>query len=434
MQANKHTYHSQGYTYCYLLRSLCLLLLLPLLHSCGAADRGKEVKYTVQKYPFIHADRNEIIHAESLDSVFEQLYLLRASQPLRLNILQIGDSHIQADFISSALRTDFQTAFGNAGRGLVVPLHVAGTNESFNYRITSNVVCTSKRCVFVNDPMPIGIGGVTIRSFSDNTSFRIRSFNQPPLNYAFSKLTLFYQKDSSAFDFDVLDTAGRIIGSLHHALEDDYPFASRTDLPYNTNDITLRVKKLSEQQNETTVYGLNLENDSSGVLFHSVGVNGAEAFQYVRAAFFAEQTQALQPRLIIISLGTNEAQRLPFDTKGTIAKLDSLVKALYFYNPKAKILITTPTDSYFRKKYYNNSLAALHTAMVQYAAENNIAIWDLYSIGGGYKSCYQWKRYGLMRSDGIHFTRQGYEFQGNLLYEAIVKAYNEYVQNKPDIQ
>lgn len=428
------TYHLSGRDSCYLLRSICLLLLLPLLHACSAADRGKEVPYTVQKYPFIHTERNEIIHAESLDSVFEQLYQLRASQPLRVNILQIGDSHIQADFISSALRTNFQTAFGNAGRGLVVPLHVAGTNESFNYRITSNVVCTSKRCVFVNDPMPIGIGGVTIRSFSENTSFRIRSFNQGPLNYAFSKVTLFYQKDSSAFDFDVLDTAGRIISSLHHALEDDYSFTSRTDLPYNTNDITLRVKKLSEQQNETTVYGLNLENDSSGVLFHSVGVNGAEAFQYVRASYFAEQTQALQPQLIIISLGTNEAQRLPFDTRGTIAKLDSLVKALYFYNPKAKILITTPTDSYFRKKYYNNSLAALHTAMVQYATDNGIAIWDLYSIGGGYKSCYQWKRYGLMRADGIHFTSQGYAFQGNLLFEALMKAYNQYAQNKPDIK
>ena len=66
--------------------------------------------------------------------------------------------------------------------------------------------------------------------------------------------------------------------------------------------------------------------------------------------------------------------------------------------------------------------------MVEYAEEHNIAIWDLYSIAGGYKSCYQWLRYGLMRSDGIHFTAKGYEFQGNLLYEAIIKSYNNYVK------
>ena len=425
--------HTQTYRLrrLHLLQSVYLIICMLSLQSCTAQiDKSKEVHYTVNKYPFIHPERNEIIHAEVMDSFFEQLYQLRSKQPLRVSILQIGDSHIQADFLSSAVRTDFQTNFGNAGRGLVVPLHVAGTNESFNYRITSNVVCTSKRCVFVNDPMPIGIGGVTIRSFSDNTTFRIKAFNTPPQDYAFNKLTLFYQKDSSAFDFDILDTAGRIIGSIDQNIEDHNPYFTEARLPAYTNDITLRVKKLSNTQNETTVYGLNLENDSSGVLYHSVGVNGAEAFQYIRAQFFAEQTNGLYPSLIIISLGTNEAQRLPFDKDGTILKLDSLISALRLYNPQAAILLTTPSDSYYRKKYYNSSLASLHTGMVEYAKEHHVAIWDLYSIGGGYKSCYQWKRYGLMRPDGIHFDRKGYEFQGNLMYEAIIKAYNKYIETK----
>ena len=399
------------------------------LQSCTAGPKGKEVAYTVAKYPFIHPERNEIVHAEVLDSFFEQLYMLRTGQPLRVNILQIGDSHIQCDLLSGAVRTDFQNDFGNAGRGLVVPLHVAGTNEAFNYKITSNVVCTSKRCVFVNDPMPIGIGGVTIRSFSENTSFRIRTFDYPPLNYTFNRLSLFYQKDSSAFAYDILDTAGNLIGVIDPGVSNS-TFASYATLLHSTNDIKLHVRKTNTTQNETTIYGLNLENDSSGVLYHAVGVNGAEAFQYVRAAHFAEQTQALDPTLIIISLGTNEAQRLPFDKNDAIAKLDSLITLLRFYNPKAAILLTTPSDSYYRKRYFNTSLATLHTAMVDYAATHHIAIWDLYSIGGGYKSCYQWLRYGLMRSDGIHFSQKGYEFQGNLLYEAIIKSYNNYARLK----
>ncbi len=405
-----------------------IMIALLCLQSCSAGEKSKEVHYTVSKYPFIHAERNEVVHAEVLDSFFEQLYLLRTAQPLQVNILQIGDSHIQCDLLSGAVRTDFQNDFGNAGRGLVVPLHVAGTNEAFNYKITSNVVCTSKRCVFVNDPMPIGIGGVTIRSFSENTSFRIKTFNFPPLDYAFNKLTVFYQKDSSAFDFDVLDSTGRVVGSLNHIDSSDY--ASRITLPSSTNEVTLKARKNASTQNETTVYGLNLETDNSGVLYHAVGVNGAEAFQYVRAQYFGEQTRALKPSLIIISLGTNEAQRLPFDKVDAIQKLDSLITVLRVYNPNAAILLTTPSDSYFRKKYYNTSLAALHTAMVEYAATHHIAIWDLYSIAGGYKSCYQWLRYGLMRSDGIHFVKKGYEFQGNLLYEAIIKSYDKYVRAK----
>lgn len=423
--ANTTTYHT-------LLRRnsirICLLLVTLLwLQSCSAGGKSKEVNYTVQKYPFIHPERNEIIHANALDTFFGQLYILRSSQPLRVNILQIGDSHIQCDILSAAVRTDFQNDFGNAGRGLVVPLRVAGTNESFNYKITSNVVCTSKRCVFVNDPMPIGIGGVTIRSFSDNTSFRITAFNTPPLNYSFRKLTLFYQKDSSAFAFDILDSTGRVLGSLDPA-KDKSGYSSSAVFSFSTNDVNLHVRKTAETQNETTVYGLNLENDSSGVLFHSVGVNGAEAFQYLRAQYFTEQTKALNPSLIIISLGTNEAQRLPFDKADVISKLDSLIIMLRFYNPHAVFLLTTPADSYYKRKYYNTSLATLHTAMVEYAEAHHIAIWDLYSIAGGYKSCYQWLKYGLMRPDGIHFVQKGYEFQGNLLYEAIIKSYNNYVK------
>lgn len=415
----------------YFARTGQLFLAMMCLQSCSAGEKSKEVHFTVDKYPFIHPERNEIVHAEVLDSFFEQLYMLRTSQPLRVNILQIGDSHIQCDLLSGIVRTDFQSDFGNAGRGLVVPLHVAGTNESFNYKITSNVVCTSKRCVFVNDPMPIGIGGVTIRSFSDNTSFRIKTFNYPPLDYSFDKLTLFYQKDSSAFDFDILDSTGRVIGTLDHTSGGtNSGFASYAALPVSTNDVSLRVKKTSDVQNETTVYGLNLENDSSGVLFHAVGVNGAEAFQYLRAQYFAEETRALNPSLIIISLGTNEAQRLPFDKADVISKLDSLINILRIHNPNAAFLLTTPSDSYYHKRYYNTSLAALHTAMVEYASSHHIAVWDLYSIAGGYKSCYQWLRYGLMRPDGIHFVKKGYEFQGNLLYEALMKSYNKYVRAK----
>ena len=38
-----------------------------------------------------------------------------------------------------------------------------------------------------------------------------------------------------------------------------------------------------------------------------------------------------------------------------------------------------------------------------------------------------WTRNHLLRADGIHFTPEGYRLQGNLLHQALIKAYNEYV-------
>lgn len=409
---------------------LGLALLLPALVNAGSPKTNGLVEFSCKKYPFVHSDRNEIVGAHVLDSLFQKMYLQRTEHNQRIHILQIGDSHIQADFSSAQVRANIQADFGNAGRGVVVPLRVAKSNEPFNYKITSNVVCTSKRCVFVDDPMPIGIGGVTIQSFSDSINFHIKTFDYPPVNYGFNKVTLFYRKDSASYNFVVEDSLGKNLGTINASGNSAYPNTSVVQLPQLTNDIVIKAQKANEAQTNAMIFGLNLENDSAGVIYSAVGVNGAEAFQYARAKYFAEQTAAIQPQLIVISLGTNEAQRRPFDKELMQCRLDSLVKELREANPKTPIILATPPDSYFHKKYYNPSVAAIHTVIVDYAKENHLAVWDLFSATGGFKSCYQWKRYGLMRSDGIHFTRAGYELQGNLFYEALIKAYNNYVTHR----
>lgn len=61
------------------------------------------------------------------------------------SILQIGDSHIQADVSSSRTRDLLQKRFGDAGRGLITPLKICGTNEPYNYSFTTNAPVTSAK-------------------------------------------------------------------------------------------------------------------------------------------------------------------------------------------------------------------------------------------------------------------------------------------------
>ena len=401
----------------------CLLSIV-----CCLQAQNAQLNFSCKKFPFVHDERNEIVNEKVLNNFFEKLYLQRTEKNQRISILQIGDSHIQADYLSAQVRTNFQNDFGNAGRGLVVPLHVAGSNEPFNYKITSNVKCYGKRCVYVNDSLDYGIGGFAVKTSDDTAQFRIRTFDYASQNYAFNKMTLFYQQDSS-YSFSLQDSLGNILGSVK---KDSLQLrnVSVVQLPANTNEVYLKANRSDSSESYAILYGMNLENDSTGVLYHAIGVNGAEAFQYVRAKYFAEQTQVLKPEVIIISLGTNEAQRRPFNNELTEARLDSLVKQLHFYNPKAPVVLTTPPDSYYGRKHYNPAVASYHEIVVNYAKQNNLAVWDLFSATGGYKSCYQWKKYKLMRKDGVHFSRAGYELQGNLFYEAITKAYNEYVGHR----
>lgn len=421
-----------------LLRAVLLLAISGLLsgdsysQSAGAkAGKPDSISFKAKHYSFVHPDRNMIINAKILDSLFEQLYQLRTERVGRITLLQIGDSHIQADFISDRIRENLQGAFGNAGRGLVVPLRVGGSNEPFNYKITSNVACSSKRCVFVDNPMPIGIGGFTIQSSSDSTYFDIKALDTPTQTYPFNKFTLFYLKDSSAFDFILQDTSGKTLCQLNSLAPSSYPNSIICHLPTPNKDVVLRAQKNQLTQNNATIFGINLENDSaSGLIYSSIGVNGAEAYHYVRAKYFAEETPILHPQLIIISLGTNEAQHRPFDKDETYKRLDSMVTQLQSYNPGVPILLTTLPDSYYHRKYYSPAVAAMHEVTVTYAKEHNLACWDLYSVTGGYKSCYYWKLNHLMQKDGVHFTAGGYQLQGDLFYEAFVKAYNQYASHR----
>ena len=396
----------------------CVLCLV----SCVLSLNGQT------KYPFVHQERNEIVGDKVLNVFFEKLYQQKTQNNQRINILQIGDSHIQADMLSGVVRTNFQTDFGNAGRGLIVPLRVARSNEPSNYKITSNVKCYGKRCVYIGDSLDYGIGGFVVKTSDDTAQFRIRTFDYGALNYSFHKITLFYQQDSS-YNFSVEDTLGNLLASIQK--DSSTRNVSTTTLSINTNDIILKAHRNDSSENSATLYGLNLENDSNGVIYHAIGVNGAEAFQYVHAKYFSEQTQMLHPDLLIISLGTNEANRRPFNKELTAARLDSLIKQLQQYNPNTPILLTTPPDSYYGRKYYNPAVSAMHVILIDYGKEHNLPVWDLFSATGGFKSCYQWKKYKLMRKDGVHFSRAGYELQGNLLYEALMKSYNKYVSVRP---
>jgi lysophospholipase L1-like esterase len=407
---------------------LSMFYVLGSMFCSLAAGQDTVALPVFKKYPFVHSERNEIVNATVLNAFFEKLKQQRAAHDKHISVLHIGDSHIQADMITSQPRLGFQRDFGNAGRGLVIPLRVSGSNEPFSYKINSNVKWYGKRCVYVNDSLNYGIGGYVARTSNDSAVLNFKVNNYQSINYAFNRVTVFYQHDSS-FTFKLYDTAGNPLGGFSKDPVSDYLNFATASLPYPTNYMQMRMERQDSTQTHATIYGFVLENDSAGVLYNTVGVNGAEAYQYVAAKHFAEQTALLIPDVIIISLGTNEAQRRPFDKAFTMARLDSMVKQLQLCNPGVPFVLTSPPDSYYRRKYYNTAVAAYHEMMVEYAKQNNLAVWDLFAVTGGHKSCYQWKKYGLMQRDGVHFTRGGYELQGNLLYEALLKSYNQYVRH-----
>ncbi len=382
---------------------------------------------STKDYSFLKKEANIIQNSAVLSPFFENLYRLKKENSSRVSIVQIGDSHIQADFWSNATRKNLQKDFGNGGRGLIVPGRLARTNEPSTIYSSSTSNWEHKRIVYTDKPLPIGIGAITFKTEQPNVKLNLKTLSNDGLSYGFNKLTLFYQKDFNSFNIIVKDSANQdlaFIGPYTFEL----PNTSTVILPNTINQVTFETLKSNPSQSQFILYGINLENTNTGLVYHSIGGNGAKFRHYLAARYFIEQTRALNPDLIIISLGTNEAIEHPYVDPQLLNQMTEFIAGLKTANPSAMVLLTTPADFYKKRTRRNPGVEIVRDKIISFAEQNNLAYWDLYEVSGGKHSADKWKSRGLMQSDGIHFTKAGYNLIGNLMYEAIIKGYNEYVQ------
>lgn len=390
------------------------------------------VKDSLTEYPFICVKEN--ILSDSLNTMalfYEKLKILKSdTDTVRkvVNILHLGDSHIQAGFLSGQMMSRFQSDFGNAGRGLIVPLKLIKSNEPRDYAIRSTASWFGSRCVDrKNYPCP-GLGGMAVATRDTSFFFDIATLSKTDSCNAFCSVTVFHHPRTSP-----LSVISQKKGVNYYPTR--WPFASRIEL--DTLVCNLHLKGQSMFGDTSIYYAMSLENRNSGILYHSSGINGSCYSHYVEAGQVLNQTAALTPDLIILSLGTNEAFG-KCDQKDIYDQIDRVVSMLRDIHPGAVFLLTTPPECHRRvrrkgkKKYYytyvtNTKVEKVAETIRRYAVDKGLACWDLFSISGGRGSAKSWVKYQLSARDRIHFNIKGYELQGNLLYDAIIKGYNDYV-------
>ncbi len=387
------------------------------------------------QYKFINRDLNKIENdSVSLSSFYEKLYQLEKTKKGRVSIIHIGDSHIQADNLSGTIRQKMQLKFGNAGRGLIFPYRVAKSNEPSTYKTITNATWDSKRNVFYEKPLPIGISGFTIETKDSSAEINITVKDQPGLGYSFTKFTMFHDKGINNFDLSICDDLNCEYGVFKSKNKSSNPFVSELKFEKPMRQVYIRNKDTDTlNQKSTRIYGMLLENDSSGVLYNMIGVNGAEFRHYNMSKYFQEQLNYLNSDLIIVSMGTNEAFSKGFNKELFYKNIDTLITNLKISNPHAIVLLTTPADSYRKSRkgrVKNPDMKIAKETIIEYCQKNKLPYWNLYDIMGGFGSMGKWYTMKLTAKDRVHFSGRGYQIQGDLFYNALMKGYSKYVKTK----
>lgn len=340
----------------------------------------------------------------------------------KVDIIHIGDSHVQSGYMTQAIREAFQNKYGNAGRGW----------ESFHrlYRSNSHddiVIRASQKSYFVghtiarhNMEYPISMSGIEIYAPKNaNISIDIDS-----KVYDFDNISIIRSRNSAS-----LIAKNTSVSRLSQN-KNDFWVMDTFSFDRERNSVSFDIDNKSN--NTDRIYsGMYMYKSSPGVVVNCIGVNGAtfsdyDSDEYVNSLSF------FSPKMIIISLGTNDTYTKKFDKAQAIYNINSLISKISKKYPDALLVLTTPPPSYIKsfsiaktkkrrkrivKNYItNNNTVVLVNYMKDLAKTNkNLVVIDLFNALGGNENATNMKKNGMLSRDNIHYSVSAYQEHGNII-------------------
>lgn len=358
-----------------------------------------------------------------LDPLFEALDNAKSKT---VRILHYGDSQLECDRMTSAIRELFQSQFGGCGVGMVPAVQTIGT-----YTLGQSVSPALNRyCAY---------GPASFRA-SHNRYGPMAAMSRVDGSATFSFTPRGADKFPHAQNFQKISVAMRGTGTMRvNALDSSFELT-----PSTASDSCLRLYSVSLPRTASKasltisghmdVYGIMLDG-TRGVAMDNVPMRGCSGtiFTTINRSSFAPFFKEQNVGLIILQYGGNSVPYL--NGEKSIATYKKQIKAqIALFRqmaPEARILFVGPSDMSTRRSGVMQTyphLPEVVDALRQAANEEGAAFWDMYSAQGGHNSMVQWvkARPQLAGSDYIHFTPLGAEKMSQILYDTFQLYYKFY--------
>lgn len=397
---------------------------------------AQQIDVNLSQYPFIDSTKNTLkIYNNSIyfKEFYNKIDTFLSKKKGKINILHIGASHVQGGFFTNTIRKNFDLInLGNAtSRGLIFPFKVANTNNPRNFQVNFTGEWHSERNVSRSHSMPLGVAGIAVATSDSTATISVRLNTDSTLRrWTFTRLVLIGQNIDNQMITPIIYANGEKFYPNHF---DEKTNAYTYQLRETADCFKLAFVNADTVKHTFVVGGFIPENNTHGIVYHEVGVNGAAVASYLDSENFERELTLIKPDMVIFGIGINDWVGKTMTESAFIANYNTLIESIRRISPRCAIVFITNNDSYQRVRVRRRNRRAryvyvvntngLHAqkAFYQLAKENESAVWDMFAIMGGLRSMQKWERAGLAAKDKIHFSAKGYTLLGDLFFNALME-------------
>jgi LysM repeat protein len=346
---------------------------------------------------------NQIIE----DQAFTKLKNTWKKRPIK--IVHLGDSHIQIGYFSAQIREILNSIGDLKGSGITFPYSLAKSVDGAIYKAKKNGRWDGENILSTRPKLDLSLTGYSIKTLDSNASISFQ-FKDPKFN--FSELKIWYNTDSLSFtpslgdNFELKEIV-RTNGKIGFAR-----FSRKNPI----TQFELKLIKSDSSAKEFQLHGLDFITTNSDFEYHSLGVVGAQFTHLIQhTILWKEHMKMLNPDLLIISYGTNEAYNGNFDSNSYSKQINRFLNEIREVVPSVSILLTSPPDTRSR-----NRIPKMQNTIIESQSKIQSSFYDLNKVMGGFGSFQPWYESDLFLKDKLHLNKAGYQLQAKLFMLALI--------------
>ena len=357
-----------------------------------------------------------------LEHFYAALWRTERGLPMAVTrIVHYGDSPTTADLITGDTRQLLQKRFGDSGHGFTLigkPWawyeHRGVDLSSHGWQMDPGTRWDLRNGLF-------GLGGVVFSSTTAAYSrVTLRDPNQTRLEVWFLR-----QPDGGSI---AISSAGQPLGDIATAAAARSAGFASFDLPPGTGTLDFNA------EGNVRLFGITLEKPRTGVVYDSIGLNGASISvpaMLFNESHWADELRHRHPDLLILNYGTNESGFAAFLTGDYERQLREAIRRVRAALPDTSILVMSPMD---RGQKNGDGIETLPTIpriveiQRSVAADLHCGFFNTFEAMGGAGTMARWyeNQPPLVSADFIHPTPAGARIVATAFVRELIAGLNRY--------